>query len=430
MKNKKTKDEVNYVISHVVGDEAILESVYRPEQKPLFAIANQKGIHTDTEYITHSGKKYRPLLPSAPLLKHRFIKLPSGIGAEKTYEELVQSIRAYIHSYLDVSEQSEVVIAHYVLLTWVFDVFNEVPYLRIRGDFGTGKSRFLNVVGSICYRPIFANGSSTVSPIFHMLDTYGGTFVFDEADFRYTDETSYITKILNNGFMKGFPVLRSLSDAGGNFKPRAFNVFGAKIVAMRGNFCDQALESRFITETTAPRNIRSDIPLTLPPDFEDIATGIRNNLLRYRLSKLHEISSRTVSVPESLDPRVRQLVLPMLKVAESEGARAVLHDVAEEMNQQIQEERSWSPEARILEIIRDVWRMPNTNVSVKNITDTYLNRFGNDTNSRITTRWMGTKIRKSLGLKVSKSNGVFVVVPENAEKLARLYERYQIDAHG
>jgi hypothetical protein len=63
------------------------------------------------------------------------------------------------------------------------DAFNEVPYLRLRGEFGTGKTRFLQTVGSLCYRPIFTSGVSTVSPLFHLLDTFGGTLILDKADF-------------------------------------------------------------------------------------------------------------------------------------------------------------------------------------------------------------------------------------------------------
>ena len=58
--------------------------------------------------------------------------------------------------------------AHYVLLSWVYDVFNELPYLRFRGDFGTGKTRALIALGSICYKPFFASGSlrrSSTRPI-------------------------------------------------------------------------------------------------------------------------------------------------------------------------------------------------------------------------------------------------------------------------
>ena len=95
------------------------------------------------------------------------------------------------------------------MLTWVYDVFAEVPYLRFKGDFGSGKTRALQVIGAITYKPVFASGASTVSPIFHALDLFRGTLVFDEADFRFSDEKAEVTKIFNAGTTRGFPVLRS-----------------------------------------------------------------------------------------------------------------------------------------------------------------------------------------------------------------------------
>jgi hypothetical protein len=107
-----------------------------------------------------------------------------------------------------VSATFEKVATYYVLLSWLYDAFNELPYLRLRGDFGSGKTRALLTIGSLCYKPFFASGASTVSPIFHTPDAFRGTLIFDEADFRFSDERAEIVKILNNGDVRGLPVLR------------------------------------------------------------------------------------------------------------------------------------------------------------------------------------------------------------------------------
>jgi CheY-like chemotaxis protein len=70
-----------------------------------------------------------------------------------------------------------------VLFSWIYDDFNELPYLRVIGDAGSGKTRFLLTVGSLCYKPIFASGASTVSPLFRALDIFRGTLLIDEGDF-------------------------------------------------------------------------------------------------------------------------------------------------------------------------------------------------------------------------------------------------------
>ena len=80
------------------------------------------------------------------------------------------------------------------------------------------------------------------------LDAFRGTLIFDEADFRFSDERAAIVKILNNGNVRGMPVLRTMMNRQREFNPQAFQVFGPKIVATRGSYEDKAHESRFITE--------------------------------------------------------------------------------------------------------------------------------------------------------------------------------------
>jgi len=55
-------------------------------------------------------------------------------------ESLAADIEVYIAAYLDISPAFLKVASTYVLFSWVYDVFNEVPYLRFRGEFGSGKT--------------------------------------------------------------------------------------------------------------------------------------------------------------------------------------------------------------------------------------------------------------------------------------------------
>ena len=205
-----------------------------------------------------------PYPPGNNLIKNEVILLPSGPEEYGSEAELAAEIQAYIHRYVDLSPQFERIASYYVLFSWLYDSFNELPYLRVRGDYGSGKTRFLLVVGSLCYKPVFTTGASTVSPIFHILDAFRGTLIIDEGDFRWSDDKAEIVKILNNGNNSGSPVLRSEVSRTGEFSPRAFQVYGPKIVATRNLYDDRALESRFITEETGSRGLRRDIPINLP----------------------------------------------------------------------------------------------------------------------------------------------------------------------
>src|SRR5262249_21524151 len=194
----------------------------------------------------------------------------------------------------------ETIASSSVLMTWLYEDFNELPYLRVRGDPGSGKTRFLLTVGALCYKPIFASGASTVSPIFHILDAFRGTLIIDEGDFRWSDEKADIVKILNNGNVKGIPVLRTEESAQREFNPRAFQVFGPKLVATRGYYADRALESRFITEEMGSGRLRTDIPINLPSAYREEALRIRNKLLLYRFRNVGKLTAD----PRLIDPAI------------------------------------------------------------------------------------------------------------------------------
>ena len=275
----------------------------------------------DWYLIAEAGRSLFPFSAENNLIRHDVVLLPSRPEDFGSQNELIKHIRSFIHTYVDLDEDFEHLASYYVLFTWLHDSYNELPYLRVQGNYGTGKTRFLQIVGSICYRPIFANGASTVSPIFHMLDAFGGTLIIDEADFRYSDEKADIVKIFNNGNVQGMPVLRSQVTREREFDPRVFKVFGPKIVAMRGGFDDAALESRFVTEKSEGRDLREDIPINLPPAYRAEALSLRNKLLAYRFQKWASCAPSNDLADQTLDARTNQILVPLLSIVEDQDDR-------------------------------------------------------------------------------------------------------------
>src|SRR6266498_296561 len=252
-------------VSAVFDNGSILEMVYRPtEKRTAFVLWKAGEWRLEPSVEIDAFRRLVPYSPNNNLIKNEVVLLASEPEEYGSEEELVKEIRSFLHRYVDVTPLFEKIASYYVLLSWVYDRFNELPYLRLRGDPGSGKTRFLLTVGSLCYKPIFASGASTVSPLFRILDAFRGTLIIDEGDFRLSDERAEIVKILNNGNAKGFPVLRSEASKTGEFNPRAYTVFGPKIVATRGFFEDKALESRCLTEAMGQTGLREDVPINLP----------------------------------------------------------------------------------------------------------------------------------------------------------------------
>jgi hypothetical protein len=236
-------------ISGILDDGTIMEMVFQSTIfETAFVVWQKENWRIEKSFQTSNHDKLIPYSAHNNLIKNEIVLLPSEPEEYDTEEKLLADIQEFIHRYVDLSLLFEKVATYYVLLSWIYDDFNELPYLRVRGDTGSGKTRFLLIVGSLCYKPIFASGASSVSPLFRILAAFRGTLIIDEGDFRMSDEKAEIVKILNNGNAKGFPVLRTEVVDKREFNPTAYQVFGPKLVATRGYFEDRALESRCITE--------------------------------------------------------------------------------------------------------------------------------------------------------------------------------------
>lgn len=412
-----------------LADGRIVELLFKPESSTTVLAVYTHGAVTEQEYVeAPDGSRLVPISASNNLIRHRAVLLPEHAEPYDSVTQLVTSISDHLHRYVDLSAEFLHIAVHYVLLTWVHDAFNELPYLRLRGDFGSGKTRALAIIGSICYRPFFASGASTVSPIFHILDAFGGTLVLDEADFRFSDEKSELVKILNNGNVRGFPVLRTAITPKREFDPRAFQVFGPKVIAMRRAFGDSALESRFLTEEMGQRRLRDDIPINLPDAQRDEAAKLRNRLLMYRFVNVGKLRVDDSLIDPALSPRQNQIVAPLLALMDGDQLRGEVRRTVQGFETALMSERSSTMEAGVLEILLELIAAGNrSSVPISEIASTFRSRFAEDYERTVTNRQIGGLLRHRLGVATHKSHGIYVVPDSQFDKLAHIAKRYGIE---
>jgi hypothetical protein len=405
----------------------LAELVYDPHRvQTQFAVWSGAAWALEGE-LSVAGERVVPFSPRNNLIRYGSLLLPWEPEEYGDEHALVAELRAYVHRYVDVSPEFELLSCYYVLLSWLYDAFNELPYLRLRGDYGSGKTRCLLVIGAVCYRPFFASGASTISPIFHTLDAFRGTLVMDEGDFRFTDEKAEITKILNNGNVTGMPVLRTVIGTKGEYDARAFQVFGPKLIATRGYYEDQALESRFLTEDMGARRLRSDIPINLPSSYKDEALHLRNKLLLYRFRNLDRAGIIPDLADAAIEPRLNQIFSPLLSVVSDEVARTALQGVARRYHEELVAERAMATEAQVLELIGELGQGRDT-IPLRELAAAYARQFGESAEQRMSTRLIGHIVRRQLGLRTRKSNGVFVVPVPGEQRLGLLFRKYGLVA--
>ncbi len=227
----------------------------------------------------------------------------------------------------------------------------------------------------------------------------------DEADFWASDERAEIVKILNNGNARGFPVLRSEVTASKEFAPRAFDIFGPKLVATRHPFEDAALESRCLTEVLGQRSLRTGIPVSLPAAFHTEAESLRNELLAYRVRRFGASVDIDLLRDESLPPRRAQILAPLLSVAVDARARDRLSAFVAGRSTP---EPGAGFERRVLEVVRDTFGSGGA-LGLGDIARELVQRHGR-TFGEVDSRSVGTALRR-VGLQRQKSNGVYVVSP-------------------
>lgn len=424
----KEKQRPTPAVSRILEDGTIAELVRAATGTSLCLY--KAGRITFVAGVEDRGEKLIAMSASNNLIKHGAVLLPEKPIEFETEEQLLGDLRAYIHRYVDLSTEFMEVVCAYVLLTWVYDAFNELCYLRFSGDYGSGKSRALFVIGSVCNKAFFASAASTISPVFYTLDLFRGTLILDEADFRYSDLQADITKIMNNGSVKGFPVLRQTQTAAKEFDPRAFNVYGPKLVAMRKSFDDIALESRFLTEDMNARNLRADIPLNLPDVQAVEALELRNKLLMYRFRTLEASSIQVDQVDRGRSGRFNQTVVPLLSVVSSREMQERIRSFAERNDDRNASLRTLTIEAELVETICQLLEedAPGETLSVGVIASALKQKVAGEFERPITNRYVGQLLRGELGLFTFKKHGVYVMARSEFAKVRQLAKRFGLTA--
>ena len=297
--------------------ERLIETVVSSHGYFQFAVSGESKL---LDSFADGKTQIKPCFNLKTLWETGLVKFPSSVAPYSSTSALVEEIKTFIREYAAVPEEWLEILSLYILMTWVYDRFTAVPYLRFLGEPGTGKTRLLQICASISYKGMVASGNITGPALFRTIDLIRGTMAVDEADFKDSAEWSDITKVLNNGYSIGSPVLRCNRVENSDFIPAAFHVYGPKIISTRSRFADEALETRCLTFETREHQLPAHIPLQLPLSFEQQALGLRNKLLKWRFDSFRQIQAKEEGL-RNLFPRSGQVGASLAAVAPNEESR-------------------------------------------------------------------------------------------------------------
>jgi hypothetical protein len=416
----KAKAKVVYTSGLVLPNGDMLEEI-KLDNGVFLAHCDSKLQPVQWNVYEFQGVTYKPI--DNVMVSTNTVLLPSGTEKQGTTEALRAEIQEFIHSYCDISDYFEKLASYYVLLSWVYERFSVLPYLSVIGEPGTGKSRFLQVVGSLCYKPMRVSGAISVASIFRLIAEFHGTLILEEADLSTkSDEYSGAIKILNCGFEKGNPVIRQEQTKRG-YESVAYDVFCPKIVSRRKRFEDRALETRMITERMT-KMTRREIRLTLPSDFNEQALHIRNKLLSFRFVNYHKIKPSEVYKISGIEPRILQIVSPMFDIM-PEDERDGLIGWAKSYTQDLITERGASIEGDVVRALFEV--IDNSeDATVKNVADKLNAQFERDVD-KISYRRVGAMVTYLGLIKRRTGKGFIIDTYASSKTLELLRRQYGID---
>lgn len=417
--------------------------VWSPDGKGTtqFAVRLPGGEIKYQKSVDVGGVTYIPYQPNLGLIRNRRIVLfPEKAEEYGTEKALNEEIRAFIHDYLDVDPFYERLASYYVMFTWLYDLFENLPYLRALGDYGTGKTRFIQTIGVMCYRPMLVSGASSVSPIFRLIDMFRGTLVVDEADLSNSDSDNEIVKIINVGYQKGGAVMRAEKDPEADiYAPEVYDVFGPKILATRKPFTDRAVESRCLTRRTTTQRPRPDIPYTLGEAFWRRSQVIRNKLLMYRLKNHRPIEIDHKLADTSVEPRLNQVTMALKTIITDESMRRDIDMFIRAYNDVLISDRQMTLPAVVVQALVDIHHSKKVNLlgqderdfTMKGIADRcnqIMQDF--DPDMRIHPRVVSKTLSDDLGLLVRKKHPILRrdMIEYNDDELKALMQRFGIEA--
>jgi hypothetical protein len=409
----------------------LIDLLYDPdEDRTLFAYRAPDGTIGTAVRLEIEGKRYVPKAPDS-LIRNDAVVLPSAIGPEVTEAELVAKLVNFVHRHYLIDGFFEKMAAYYIMLTWHYDSFRDLPYLRALGDFGAGKTQLMMRIGHACYRLIKMSGAASEASMFRTMDLYRGTLFVDEADLQLSDESVTLIKILNTGNQKGLSVFRMKELGGGKYEPEAFVIFSPKLLATRQRFDDEALESRCLTIEVIPRSTaelrKAGVPLQIGKPFYDEARELRNMLLTWRLRTWQpDVEIDDSQIDEQVQARLNQVAAPLKQIVKDPALKAEIVDFVRHYHDRMVTEKSLTLEAKVLQALVEIQEAapltldptgrpcdPYFDFSVKNIakvTNQIIDQenLGDDAEDRsggkkLTPRGVGSILRKGLQLQVERA---------------------------
>lgn len=223
---------------------------------------------------------------------------PGESGAREDGAALVRNIESFLTRYMVLRTHTALPSALWVLMTYVFDAFDAVPYLVITSPTPRcGKTRLLECLELVVAEPRRASNISEAA-LFRTIQKFRPTLLLDEAETLSgkSERAEYLRQILNAGNRRGAVVTRCVGQ-GANLDAEDFSVFCPKVLAGVGSF-PQTITDRAIVIAMQRRKESEPVARFLYRQVEPRAKALRERAERFAAERREEIVAAYDGAPE------------------------------------------------------------------------------------------------------------------------------------
>ena len=377
----------------------------QPEPKnPKFCVNCQKHV-------------FKPLFPKQ--LKTLFTSswhIPWLLAAkpvEADYKWLFNEVRECLRKHIVFKDPFEYdVLAVWTMATWKVDSFKTLPYLLLRGEIETGKTRVLEMLTQLGYHVVPTAGISP-AVLRKQVEWFRCTCAIDQAedqlDRRY-EAGQEVYRLVAAGYKRGMFVARCRKD-----DPMLVDYddpFSFKAFASTKSF-DEAIDSRSLII-----DMREATPERQEID-EEWCAKLRRHLLHFRLTgKLEDVETKLVR-------RTRELFKPLLMIVKPLNLQKQFEDYAEKQRVLRRKELAEGLRSSVVEAIVNVTQRKEGTTDEDTV---YISEIKNEFSERgldLTSNKIGVLL-KDMAIEKDrhKAKGVYVNVKKNFEQIRYLRQKY------
>lgn len=154
----------------------------------------------------------------------------TSMPPDEVCQRLIEGFAKYLDLPSDTAGGTVAMLACWSLLTYLSPGLAAVPYVSVSGPMGSGKSRILELLQQVVFRPLLTSSTSEAA-IFRSLHAFGHTALLDEAERLRDPEMQGLLANLLAGYKRGGCASRCEQTGDGQIAMRHFSVFGCKVFA-------------------------------------------------------------------------------------------------------------------------------------------------------------------------------------------------------